>query len=296
MDIVFLEFFLAIIAFILILDLVFLNKFLTKLSYIIYISLFYIGIAIIFGCFIFLKDAKLGVEFFTGYLTEKTLSIDNLFVIKIIFDHFKIPQAKEHLILFIGILSAIILRGLMILLSTELIHKFSWVLDAFAVFLIFTAIKLMMGLTKKSHLPHSYDLKIFNFMKFANNTEKFFIKVDGKWMPTSLFMALMGIEIMDIIFALDSIPAIFAITNNTTIVYTSNIFAILGLRSLYSLISKISDNFYYIKHAMILILLFIGIKVILSKYFSINPLASLIAIITILSISIALSYKKNIQK
>jgi tellurite resistance protein TerC len=292
MDIIFLGFFILVISFLLLLDLFLFDKFNNSSRNIILISLFYFIIAILFGSIIFINDKKLGVEFFTGYLTEKTLSIDNLFVIKIIFDHFKIPESKEHRILFIGIITAIILRGLMIFLSSRLLHTFTWVLDVFAIVLILTAIKLAIGINSKKKSSYENYLNFFNSKNFSNNSEKFFVQSNGKLKPTSLFMALICIEIMDLIFAIDSIPAIFAITQNTMIVYTSNIFAILGLRSLYSLIKMMSTKFYYIKHAMILILLFIGIKIILGKYFFIDPLISLSIIIAILSISIAYSYKK----
>jgi len=264
-----------IVAFILFLDLFFLHKDQHEINVreSLLLSGGYIAVSLIFGLFVW---NQLGIDhaldYYTGYVIEKSLSIDNLFVMAIIFAAFRIPRIYQHRVLFWGIIGVLILRGLMIGLGATLIHEFEWVLHIFAVFLVFTGIKLLFW---KNDNEHEIDVKnnlVVRILKKYFPTapitgQKFWVKKpsdkNGKilWHITPLFIALVSIEIADVVFAIDSVPAIFAITTEPYIVYTSNIFAILGLRALYFALSATIERFAYLKYAVSLILIFIGVKV-----------------------------------
>lgn len=209
-------------------------------------------------------------EFLTGYLVEKSLSLDNIFVISLIFTSFGIPQLYQHRVLFWGILSALILRGLMIGLGATLVEKFDWMIYVFAGLLFVTALKMAFS----SHEEVDADKnpliratkKIFPVTDRILN-EDFFVKIDGKWAITPLLLALLAIETSDVIFAVDSIPAIFGITHDPFIVFTSNIFALLGLRSLYFALAAMIEKFRFLKASLILILLYVSLKMILAAAF-----------------------------
>lgn len=237
------------------------------------LSSFYIGISFIFGAWIWYQlGRESGLDFFTGYVIEKSLSVDNLFVISIIFAAFYIPRKYQHRVLFWGILGVIALRGIMITLGAALVHQFEFVLFIFAAFLIFTGIKLLMMKDEGDHGKEVQDNPIVKFISRRFTVaplegQKFLVKVkdskSGKmiWAITPLFLALITIELADVIFAIDSVPAIFAITTDPYIVYTSNIFAILGLRALYFALSAMIERFAYLKYAISAVLIFIGSKV-----------------------------------
>jgi len=234
-----------------------------------YTTLGYIVIACIFGASVwYFRGYESGMQFFSGYLVEKLLSMDNVFVISIIFSYLGIARYLQHRVLFWGICSVIIMRGVMIYIGAELISSFSWMLYLFGAVLIVTGFKLLFQ--KHEFNPSENVLIKFIQSKFTiiNNPQgaSFFVKRDGKWYMTKLFVALIMVEVMDLIFAIDSIPAIFSITTDFYIVYTSNIFAILGLRSLYFALDNISKQFYYIKHALAIILIFIGAKVFVAYF------------------------------
>lgn len=239
-----------------------------KFSDTIKLSAFYIIIALIFGLFIiYEKGTSAGMLYYTGYLVEKSLSIDNIFVIALIFSSLNIPRKYQHRVLFWGILGAIVMRAIMILLGSTLISQFHWVLYIFSFFLIYTGIHMVMH--KEDEEKSLCNSKIFKFIekKFSVTRhlhgEHFFVHQGKKRFITPLFFALLVIELMDVIFALDSIPAIFLITTDIFIVYTSNIFAILGLRSLYFLLAEAVNRFVYLKPALAVILIFIGSKIFL---------------------------------
>lgn len=253
-----------------------------------WMSSFYIAIALLFGGWVWTKlGAQAGGEFITGFLVEKTLALDNIFVISLIFSYFHIPAIYQHRVLFWGILGVIVLRGIMIALGAALVAEFSWVLYIFALFLIFTGIKmLIMG----EHLPNIENNPVLRFLRrnFLITPElhgdKFFVqKPDPKsakivtWI-TPLFVALVLIEIVDLIFAVDSIPAIFAITTDPYIVYTSNIFAILGLRALYFALAAVIGRFKYLKQALALVLVFIGSKIFLADIFGLEKFPASISL------------------
>ncbi|MCB9840624.1 MAG: TerC family protein [Phycisphaeraceae bacterium] len=202
-------------------------------------------------------------EYFTGYVIELSLSMDNLFVMAVIFGSLKVPKENQHRVLFWGILGAIIMRGLMIVLGVALIKRFDWIIYVFGAILIFTAIK--MAFTKENHDEPSLGPIARLLGRFFPITQRldgqrFLIRIDGRRHATPLLVALIAIEFTDLIFAVDSIPAIFAITADPFIVFTSNIMAILGLRSLYSCLSAMLHTFRFLKPALVVVLMFIGVK------------------------------------
>lgn len=221
------------------------------------------------------------IKYVTGYLIELSLSIDNVFVIAVIFNSLNIPKLYQHRVLFWGILGAIVFRALMIVFGVALINKFDWIVYVFGVFLIYTAYKMLKSddtefNPKKSFLFRK-TRKIIPFTAFCDG-DKFFIRRMGKRIATPLFMALLMIELTDILFALDSIPAILAITADPFIVFTSNILAILGLRSMYFLISQMLDKFRFINYSLVVILTFVGLKMIFAHHLELPEWLSLTVI------------------
>ncbi len=231
----------------------------------------YIVMSLLFSLWIWsVLGAQSAQEYVTGFLIEKTLSLDNIFIISLLFTFFKIPLKFQHRVLFWGILGVIILRGIMIGLGAKLVTEFEWVMYIFAVFLIGTGIKMLFVSDEIKDLNDNILLKFFRrHLRITNELhgEKFYItqanpktgRLQIWWTP--LFIVLLLIEFIDIIFAVDSVPAIFAITKDPYIVYTSNIFAILGLRALYFALAAIIDRFAYLKYALAMVLVFIGSKI-----------------------------------
>lgn len=245
-----------------------------------------------------LTQTGASLKFITGYLIELSLSVDNIFVIAVIFAAFKIPQKYQHRVLFWGILGAIIFRGLMISFGVALIHKFAWMNYIFGAFLIFTALKMLFGKEDAAFEPKdSFVYKTLSkFMPLTSETNKehFFIKTEKGKAATPLFVALIVIEVMDVIFALDSVPAILAITSDPFLVFSSNIFAILGLRSMYFFLANMLEKFSYLEYSLIAILSFVGIKMLLPKdWIEIPEWASLGFIAVSLGIGIFVSLRKN---
>lgn len=283
-----------------------------KVKKALWLSLFWISLALMFNVgiyFVFGKESA--IEFFTAYLIEESLSIDNLFVFIIIFATFKIDLRYQHDVLFWGILGAIIFRAIFIFAGVALIERFGWIMYIFGAFLAFTGLKMAIDLVRerKGKQIEKVDIsknKIIRFfMKIIPTTDdisevKFFKKIDGKLVATPFFIALLVIEMTDIIFAVDSIPAVLSVSTNTFIVYTSNIFAILGLRSFYFALRGIMDIFYYLKYTLSIILIFIGAKMILNHHseivgsdFHISNATSLIVISSLLAISIVASILRS---
>lgn len=222
------------------------------------------------------------IKYITGYLIELSLSVDNIFVIALIFSSFAIPKKYQHEVLFYGVLGAIIFRAIMIVFGVALINKFSWIIYVFGVFLIFTAIKMLISHDKPSN-PR--DSKIYKWIKKiypvskSVYSDKFFIKKGKIKFATPLFVALIIIELTDISFAIDSIPAILAITTDPFIVFSSNILAVMGLRSMFFLVAGMLDKFKYISYSLIVILAFVGVKMLLSHHVDIPDWLSLGVII-----------------
>ena len=224
-------------------------------------------------------------QFLMGYLIEKSLSVDNIFVIAMIFSYFRVPLALQHRVLFWGILGAVVLRGLMIFLGVALISRFDWITYVFGVFLIWTAAKMML-LRHETVSPAENPLvrlaQRFLPITPGYHGRHFLVQVDGKRMATPLFLALLLVESSDAMFAVDSIPAIFAITRDPFIIFTSNIFAILGLRSLYFVLAGYMERFRYLQNALVFLLAFIGVKMILSHHYPIPDGFSIAMIVGIL--------------
>lgn len=274
-----------------------------------WLSLFWISLALIFNIgvyFVFGKERAL--EFFTAYLIEESLSIDNLFVFIIIFTTFRIKPEHQHSVLFWGILGAIVFRAIFIFAGVALIERFAWIMYVFGAFLLFTGAKMVVDEFKvidhekeKEKQDPNNNWLVKTFQKFMPVTDDmsepiFFKRINKRLYATPFFLALLVIEFTDLIFAIDSIPAVLSVSTNTFIVYTSNIFAILGLRSLYFALRGIMDLFYYLKYALSGILIFIGFKMIINHYahtiswdFNISNVASLLVIASFLVISIIAS-------
>jgi len=207
-----------------------------------------------------LEAAKL---FLTGYLIEKSLSLDNIFVIGMVFSFFAVPSIYQHRVLFWGILGALVLRGMMILLGVALIQMFQWTLYVFGALLLITAVRMLLHKNEEVHPENNPFVKLvrrFCRMTVSFHEARFFVKENGRWAATPMLLVLLVVESYDIVFALDSIPAIFAITQDPFIVFTSNIFAILGLRSLYFVMAAMIEKFRYLKVSLSVILAYVGMK------------------------------------
>lgn len=258
-------------------------------------SLVWISLALVFnvGVYFFLGHEQ-GVQFLTGYVIEKSLSVDNLFVFVMVFSFFKVAPIYQHRVLFWGILGALLLRAIFIFSGVALINKFHWIIYVFGVFLIYTGIKMLSHKDKEMDPTKNPVLKLARkFMRVThqNHTHHFFVKQNGHWFATPLFLVLLFIETTDVIFAVDSIPAILAISRDPFIVYTSNVFAIMGLRSLYFALAAFMNSFHYLSYALCAILVFVGTKMLISDIFHISPLISLAVIIGLLIISVIASLK-----
>jgi tellurite resistance protein TerC len=240
------------------------------------LSAFYIGIALLFGAWVwFQKGPDLGMKYYTGFFIEKALSIDNVFVISLIFTYFAIPRMYQYRALLWGIIAVIVLRGIMIAVGAAVVQQWYWVLYIFAAFLIATGIKMLFAGDKPMDVENNPVVRfISRHMRVTPDlhAEKFFVRVPdaktGKLVraATPLFLALVVINLADLVFAVDSVPAIFAITTDTFIVYTSNIMAILGLRALYFALAAMVHRFHYLKYALALVLVFIGSKIFVSDF------------------------------
>ena len=240
-----------------------------------------------------LKPVAASLKYITGYLIELSLSVDNIFVIAIIFSAFRIPQKYQHRVLFWGILGAIIFRGLMIYFGVLLIHKFSWTTYVFGIFLIFTAAKMLFTKEDEKFEPKkSFVYRILRKIIPVTSHidgEHFFVKRRHITAATPLFVALIVIEVMDVIFALDSVPAILAITSDPFLVFSSNIFAILGLRSMYFFLANMLEKFAHLEYSLIAILSFVGFKMLSHDFVEIPEWFSLAFIALSLSIGIIVS-------
>ena len=234
-----------------------------------------------------------GLEFFTGYVIEKSLSVDNVFVFALLFSYFAVPALYQHKVLFWGILGALIMRAIMIFLGAALIERFTWIIYVFGAFLILTGIKMIVKREEEIHPERNPLVRWFKKLMPVTNDyrgDKFFVWENGVRMATPLFVVLLLVEFSDLIFAVDSIPAIFAVTKDPFIVYTSNVFAILGLRSLYFALAGVMDKFHYLKIGLGVVLAFVGVKMLLGHTpYKIDTLLSLGVIVAVLATSIIVS-------
>jgi TerC family integral membrane protein len=239
-----------------------------------------------------LSGGEAALNFFTGYLIEKSLSLDNIFVIALIFSYFKVPAMYQHRVLFWGILGALVMRGIMILAGVALIQRFIWMVYVFGGMLILTSIKMLTTRHDKLEPDRNPLVRVARHLYPVSQDfegKHFFTRVDGKRAITPLFLVLLVIESTDVLFAIDSIPAIFAITYDPFIVFTSNVFAILGLRSLYFALAAIIEKFKYVKISLVIILAYVGLKMILTHHYKIPTHVSLIVICVLLLAGIVAS-------
>ena len=260
-------------------------------------SALWVGMALGFAALVFVHfGAARGEEFLAAYLVEKSLSVDNLFVFVVLFGALGIPRELQHRVLFWGILSALVLRAAMIVGGAALLQRFHWLIYVFGCFLLFTGVKLW------RHRADAEDPgagRVLGWVrKVVPSTPKlsgsaFFVHEGGRWLATPLFLGLASIEIADVAFAVDSIPAVFAVTNDPFIVFTSNIFAILGLRALYFLLADLVGRFAFLKAGLSAVLVFVGVKMLVAAWIKIPPAASLSVIAGILTMAVAASVWRN---
>jgi tellurite resistance protein TerC len=253
----------------------------------------WVTLSLFFNLFIYYYfGEEKAVEFFTGYLIEKSLSVDNIFVIIMIFSYFQVPQEYQHKVLFWGILGALVMRVIFIFSGIELIHRFHWLVYIFGGFLVFTGIRMITSGDDKIEPEKNPIIKLARRMFSVTPTfegDQFFTKHEGKTWVTPLFLVVILIEVTDLIFAVDSIPAILSISEDPFIVYTSNVFAILGLRSLYFALSGIEKYFHYLKFGLSAILIFVGVKMCIVDFYKIPVSISLIVIVFVLAIAMLAS-------
>ena len=257
-------------------------------------TIVWIGLAMAFnaGVWHFAGPQK-ALEFFTGYVIEKSLSVDNIFVFAMLFSYFAVPPLYQHKVLFWGILGALAMRAIMIALGAALIAKYAWIIYVFGAFLVVTGIRMVLKREEAIHPERNPAVRWFRRLVPVTNDyrkDHFFVAEHGVRHATPLFVVLLLVEFTDVIFAVDSIPAIFAVTTDPFIVYTSNVFAILGLRSLYFALAGVMDKFHYLKIGLGVVLAFVGVKMILSHSpYKLDTLLSLGIVLGILAVSIAAS-------
>ena len=257
-------------------------------------TLVWVALALLFNVGIWhFSGSQKALEFFTGYVIEKSLSVDNVFVFAMLFSYFAVPPVFQHKVLFWGVLGALVMRAAMIALGAALIAKFSWIIYLFGGFLILTGIKMVLKREEEIHPERNPVVRLFKKLMPVTSDyreDKFFVVENGLRHATPLFVVLLLVEFSDLIFAVDSIPAIFAVTTDPFIVYTSNVFAILGLRSLYFALAGVMDTFHYLKIGLGVVLSFVGVKMLLAHSpYKIDTLVSLAVVVGIIAASIVAS-------
>ncbi len=262
----------------------------------------WIALAMAFNVLIyFWKGEQAAMEFLAGYLIEESLSVDNLFVFLLIFKYFNVPEVYRYRVLFWGILGAIIMRALFIAAGIALVTRFHFVIYLFGAFLVVTGIKMVFQKDKELNPEQNPVLKLFrHFFAVSDRYEggRFFIRQPGRWVATPLFIVLLFVETTDLIFAVDSIPAVFGITLDPFIVYTSNIFAIMGLRALFFALASMMDRFHYLQYGLSAILIFVGVKMLISHWYII-PIAAALGVLALLlttSIVASLLYPSSMKE
>jgi tellurite resistance protein TerC len=253
----------------------------------------WISIALLFNLWLYFSRGPLaGVEFFTAYLVEKSLSVDNIFVFLLIFQAFKIPPKSQHRVLYFGIAGALVLRAVFVLAGITLLQAFHPIMYFFGAILLFTGLKMLFPRKRALRPENNWMVRIARRMipvVHDYEGQQFLVRKSGRWKATPLFLALVAVEAMDIIFAVDSVPAVLAITRDTFIVYSSNVFAILGLRALYFALADILPRFRFLHQGLAAIIIFVGTKMIASEHFPISAVTSLIVIAIVLGVTIAAS-------
>lgn len=255
---------------------------------------FWISLSLLFGVFLwYIAGHEAGLQYFTGYLIELSLSADNMFVFVLIFTAFAVPAQYQHRVLYYGILGALLMRGAMILGGAWLIKEFHWVLYLFGAFLVFTGIRMLLE-REEREVDVENNIAIRLVSRFAPIVpryfeQRFFVRIDGKRYATPLIVVLVLVELTDLMFAIDSIPAIFAVTRDPFIVFSSNVFAILGLRSMYFLLAGLVRRLAYLRYGLAFILSYIGVKMLIQDFYKIPTAVSLGIVIVTLAISVVVS-------
>lgn len=256
-------------------------------------SVFWIALSLAFNFWIYQQFGReKGMEFLAGYILEKSLSVDNLFVFLLIFSYFKVPPEFQHRVLFFGILGALVLRGIFIYLGVTLVHQFSWILYIFGAFLVYSGFKLLGGDDDDEANPENAVVRSVRRrlrMTDGFREQRFFVIEDGVRKATPLFLVLVAVETSDVLFAVDSIPAVFGVTKDPFIVYTSNVMAILGLRALYFALAGLIEYFHYLNYGLAAILIFIGGKMLGEEFLHLPISVELGIIAALLSASVAAS-------
>jgi tellurite resistance protein TerC len=260
-------------------------------------SVVWIALAVAFNVAIYhWFGSEKALQFATGYVIEKALSVDNLFVFIVIFSYFGVAKQYQHRVLFWGIIGALVMRAVFIGAGAALLASFHWVIYIFGALLLYTGIKLLRQRGEEMHPEKNPVYRFFAKMLPATKEyrgAKFFVREGGKWLVTPLFLVLLAVEATDIVFAVDSIPAIFAVTNDPFLVFTSNIFAILGLRALYFLLAGVMSRFVYLKIGLSLVLCFVGIKMLITEFYKIPIVISLGVVVLLLGGSVVASLFKT---
>ena len=256
-------------------------------------SALWIALAMVFNVGLYIYEGQeVALMFFTGYLLEKSLSVDNLFVFLLIFTYFGVPRLYQHKVLFWGILGALVMRATMIAVGVTLIHHFHWILYVFGAFLIFTGARMAMQGDEEIEPDKNPLVRLFKRffpVTTSYHESRFFVRLDGRLFATPLFIVVLVVEATDVVFAVDSIPAIFAVTTDPFIVYTSNIFAILGLRALYFALAGVMGYFHYLKYGLSFVLVFIGIKMVIADFYKIPVQWALAVVAGLLLLSVVAS-------
>jgi tellurite resistance protein TerC len=257
-------------------------------------SLFWIALSVCFGGFVWTRyGGESGLEFFAGYMLEKSLSVDNLFVFVLIFGSLRIPPEHQHRVLFWGVLGALLLRGTLIITGVALVHRYHWIIMIFGAVLVFTALKLVFGKDDDAAPTEGRLVRLVKkFLPVSNEIKgpRFFFREEGKLVASPLFVALVAAESADIIFALDSIPAVFAVTDDSFLVFSSNVCALLGLRALYFVVAGALASLRFLKPGLAAILLFVGGKMLLVRWVEVRTGTSIIVIAAILGLALGASW------
>ena len=256
-------------------------------------SVVWIGLALVFNAGIYYTSgSELALEFLAGYLIEKSLSVDNIFVFLLIFSYFSVPLAYQRRVLLWGILGALVMRGIFIAVGATLLHYFHWIIYVFGAFLIFTGVQMLRAGDEQTDPENNPVIRLVRRLLPVTDDyeeQRFFVRRQGKLFATPLLVVLLSVESTDLMFAVDSIPAIFAVTDDVFIVYTSNVFAILGLRALYFLIADVLDLFVYLRYGLGVVLGFVGVKMLLVDTYPIPIGVSLSVIAAVLTVAVAAS-------
>lgn len=263
-------------------------------------SIVWTVLALVFNAGVFVvAGTTTGLEFFTGYLIERALSMDNIFVFIIIFSYFGVPSHYQHKVLFWGVLGALVMRSIFIAAGTALISQFEWILYIFGGILLVTGWKMMRHREIEVHPEKNIFIRIARRLfpiVHGYESPKFIIRKGGKTFITPLFLVLITVETTDVVFAVDSIPAVFGVTRDPFIVYSSNVFAILGLRAMYFLLAGVMNTFYYLSYGLSLVLVFIGAKMLTADFFHLPIATSLAVVAIILGVAVGASLVRNIQE